>query len=276
MGRSTESRANFCGIIRSLLCIYFLTAPSAAQEWAKGRLENSPRHLEYATVKAGDRPVDCFIAYPEIATKAPAVVVIHDIYGFSEWIRGVADQLAEAGCIAIVPDLVSGTGPDGGGTDSFKSVDEVRRAVSKLKPEQVTSDLNAAAEYVAKLPAASGKVAVAGFCWGGGQSLRYATENDRLAAAYVFYGYQPVDDKAARRIKCPVYGFYAENDARINESIPGLTKLMSAVDKKFEPVSYKGAGHGFMRHGEDPAGNEANKRARDDAWVRWKKLLKNM
>src|SRR6186997_219680 len=99
MSRSSEPHANLRIVFQSLLCICLFVAPAAAQEWAKARLENSPRHLEYATVKAGDRSVDCFIAYPEVATKAPAVVVIHDIYGFSEWIRGVADQLAEAGCI---------------------------------------------------------------------------------------------------------------------------------------------------------------------------------
>src|SRR5215831_1278769 len=122
------------------------------QEWAKARLEKSPRHLEYATVKHDKREINCFVAYPEVSQKAPVVVVIHDISGFGEWIRGVCDQLAEAGYIAIVPDLISEMGPEKGGTESFKSIDDARRAVSKLKPEQVTADLNVVCNYARELP----------------------------------------------------------------------------------------------------------------------------
>jgi carboxymethylenebutenolidase len=259
----------------SLTIVSFANS-AMSQDWAKVRLEKSPRHLEYATVKYGNREVNCFVAYPEVSRKAPAVVIIHDISGFGDWIRGVCDQLAEAGYVAIVPDLLSEMGPDKGGTESFKSIDDARRAVSKLKADQVTADLNAVCDYAGKLPAATGSVSVAGFCWGGGQCLRYATNNDRIRAAFVFYGYEPVDAESIARVKCSVYGFYAENDARIGESIPGVTKLMSAAHKTYEPVIYKGAGHGFMRQGEDPAGTEANKRAREDAWLRWKKLLKTI
>jgi carboxymethylenebutenolidase len=258
------------------LFVFSHTSSAMSQDWAKARLEKSPRHLEYATVQYGNREVNCFVAYPEIPHKAPVVVVIHDISGFGDWIRGVCDQLGEAGYIAIVPDLISEMGPGKGGTESFKSIDEARKAISKLTPKQVTEDLNAVCDYAKKLPAANGSVAVAGFCWGGGQSLRYATNNDQLRAAFVFYGYEPIDAEAVARVKCPVYGFYAENDARIDASIPDVTKLMTAAHKTYEPVIYKGAGHGFMRQGEDPAGTEANKKARTDAWERWKKLLKTL
>lgn len=236
-------------------------------------MEKSPRHLEFDEVKHDDRVVECFVAYPEVPHKSHAIVVIHDISGMGEWIRGIADQLAEAGYIAIVPDLLSGMGPKGGGTAAFASIDDARRAIPKLPPDQITADLDAVAAYVSKLPAAKGSVSIAGFCWGGGQSLRYATNNTNLTSSFVFYGYEPVDAAAIRRVNCPVFGFYAENDARIDATIPDVEKLMKTEKKKYEPVIYKSAGHGFMRHGEDPAGNDANKQAREEAWVRWKKIL---
>jgi carboxymethylenebutenolidase len=258
--------------------VFFTAAAEIAQsqEWAKARLEKSPRHMEYATVKHGDREVSCFVAYPEVSHKAHAVVAIHDISGMGDWIRGVADQLAEAGYIAIVPDLVSGMGPNGGNAESFASVDDIRRAIPQLPVQQINADLIAAADYVRSLPAAKGTVSLAGFCWGGGQALRHATVNKELKAAFVFYGYEPIDADDVARVECPIYGFYAENDARINSTLPDVRKLMADAEKKFEPVTYNGAGHGFMRHGEDPAGIEANKQARDQAWVRWKELLKSL
>src|SRR2546426_6577185 len=132
-----------------------------AQDWAKARLDKSPRHLEWVKVKHGNREVNCFIAYPEVKDKAAAVVVIHEIFGLSEWVRGLTDQLAEAGYIAIAPDLLSGAAPGGGGTAELGGGDAVRKAIFSLPAEQITADLNAAAEYVAKLPACNGKVVVA-------------------------------------------------------------------------------------------------------------------
>ena len=252
-----------------------LVQHAAAQEWAKASLEASPRHMEYVTVTHGDRDVECFVAYPEVADKAHAVVLIHDISGMGDWIRSIADQLAAAGYVAIVPDLLSGMAPEGGGTEAFASIDDARRAIPKLPPEQISADLTAVADYVTKLPASKGTVSVAGFCWGGGQALRYATNNPQLSAAMVFYGYEPIDAEGVEHIDFPVYGFYAENDARINMSIPDVAKLMSAAGKTFEPLKYKDAGHGFMRHGQDPAGTAENKKAREDAWIRWKELLRN-
>lgn len=249
---------------------------ASAQEWAAARLENSPRHGEFVTVEHDDRSVECFIVYPEVAEKAHAVVVIHDISAMSDWIRGVCDQLAEAGYIAIVPDLLSEMGPENGGTSAFATIDDARRAIKKLPPDQITADLDAVADYVKKLPAAKGTVSVAGFCWGGGQSLRYATNNEDLSAAFVFYGYEPIDAEGVARIDFPVYGFYAENDARINAAFPEVKKLFADAKKTIEPVTYQGAGHGFMRQGEDPAGTPENKKAREDAWLRWKEILKKL
>jgi len=249
-----------------------------AQDWAKAKLDKSPRHMEDATVKHGKRDVKCFLVYPEVKDKATAVLVIHEIFGLTDWVRDTADQLAAAGYIAIAPDLLSGMAPKGGGTKDFAESDALRQAIMSLPPDQVTADLNAVAKYVNGLPAANGKLVVAGFCWGGGQSFRYATNNKHLKAAFVFYGTGPVDAADIARIACPVYGFYAEMDARIGATLPKTTELMKAADKTYEPVTYKGAGHGFMRAGEDPtstADNKAdNQKARADAWTRWKELLK--
>lgn len=246
------------------------------QDWAKERLEKSPRHLEYVKVKNGDREVNSFIAYPEVKEKATAVVVIHEIFGLTDWVRGVADQLAEAGFIAIAPDLLSGMAPGGGGTPELGAGDGVRKVIQGLPPEQVTTDLKAVAAYVSKLPAANGTVAVGGFCWGGTQTFRFATNDDTFKAAFVFYGSGPEDEAELKRITAPVYGFYGGNDARVNATLPKTTELMKKLGKRFEPVIYDDAGHGFMRAGEAPDASESNKKAREEAWKRWKDLLKQI
>jgi carboxymethylenebutenolidase len=253
-----------------------LTLPALApgQDWAKERLDKSPRHGEWVKVKHGNREVQSFVVFPEVKEKATAVVVIHEIFGLTDWVRGVADQLAEAGYIAIAPDLLSGVGPGGGGTDKLGK--GVGKAIRDLPKEQITADLNACADHVAKLPACNGKVTVCGFCWGGGECFRYATNRKDLKAAFVFYGSFNQTKDALAKINCPVYGFYAENDARINATIPESEKLMKELGKKYEPVTHDGAGHGFMRAGEAPDANEANKKARADAWKRWKELLKKV
>jgi carboxymethylenebutenolidase len=260
--------------------LLFLTAAllplgsAHAQDWAKARLDHSPRHLEWVKVTHGARDVQSFIAYPEVKDKATAVVVIHEIYGMTDWVRSVTDQLAEAGYIAIAPDLLSGMATNGGGSAELGS--NLGRVISSLPPDQITADLNAVLDYVAKLPACNGKVVVAGFCWGGGRSFRFATDNKSIKAALVFYGNPPAEGALAR-INCPVYGFYGENDARVTATVPQSIELMKKAGKTFEPVIYAGAGHGFMRAGEDPANTvEANKKARDAAWQRLKDLLKKI
>jgi carboxymethylenebutenolidase len=251
-------------------------SPTSAQEWAKARLEKSPRHMEWVKLKQGKREVNSFIAFPEVKEKATAVVVIHEIFGLTDWVRGVTDQLAEAGYIAIAPDLLSGSAANGGGTSDFKDGDAVRKAITSLPADQVTADLNAAVEYVAKLPACNGKVVVVGFCWGGGQSFRFATDNKDIKAAFVFYGTGPDKAEDIGHIKSPVYGFYAGNDARVNATIDKTTELMKDAKKTYEPVTYEGAGHGFMRAGEAPDASKENKKGRDEAWKRLKELLKNV
>jgi carboxymethylenebutenolidase len=255
----------------NLALVLLFTQGAAAQDWARERLEKSPRHREWVTVKHDARTVETFVAYPESQGQRPVVLVIHEIFGMTDWVQELADELAEAGYIAVAPDLLSGMGPNGGRSTAFTQ-DKAMEAVSHLNPDQVTADLNAAADYALKLPAGSGKLFVAGFCWGGGQSFRFATNRRDLAGAFVFYG-PPPEKEAMARIKAPVYGFYAGNDARINATLPATIENMRAAGKIFEPVTYEGAGHGFMRAGEAPDASEASKKARADAWARWKSLL---
>ncbi|MEO8436178.1 MAG: dienelactone hydrolase family protein [Pyrinomonadaceae bacterium] len=282
------------------------TAMRETQDWARARLAKSSRHQEWVKVKHGNREVNAFVVYPEVKKKATAVIVIHEINGMTDWVQSLTDQLAEAGYVAIAPDFLSGMGPGGGGTSSFTERNAVGAAIRDLPPDQITADLNAVADYVAKLPAANGKVAVTGYCWGGTQSFRYATNNPKLKAAFVFYGTAPMkeqemDKEALARIKAPVHGFYAGNDARINQTLPKTIEAMKELKKKYEPVTYEGAGHGFMRAGDAPeptapvakgdkeaddkaaadyqralTNYKANKKARDEAWVRWKMILSGL
>jgi len=290
---------------------HHLTSPTALlneeaiQDWAKQKVAKSPRHSEWVKVKNGTREVNSFVVYPESNKKATAVVVIHEIFGMSDWVQQLTDELAEAGYIAIAPDLLSGMGPNGGGTSSFDS-NGVRQAIGALPPDQITADLNAVADYVSKLPGANDKVAVTGYCWGGSQSFRFATNRPSLKAAFVFYGSAPgtnaqgqpyaVDKTVLGKIGAPVYGFYAENDMRIDATVPPTSEAMKELKKTYDPVTYAGAGHGFMRGGEpnapeppaaaagadeaavkkaanDLAIYKANRKARDDAWARWKAIL---
>lgn len=259
----------------ALLVALLPAASVLAQDWAKTRLEKSPRHTDVVKIKQGERQIESFLVFPEVKEKATAVLVIHEIFGLTDWVRSLTDQLAEAGYIAIAPDLLSGMGAKGRGTADFADRNSVMKAIRDLPAEQITADLNAVAKHVAELPACNGKVVVCGFCWGGGQSFRYAANNKDIKAAFVFYG-PPPTERDMEQIACPVYGFYGEMDNRINATLPKAKGAMKKAGKTYEPVVYDGAGHGFMRAGEDPAGNEANKKAREDAWKRWKELLKKV
>ena len=174
-----------------LIFLFLLTAQVAgAQDWAQARMAKSPRHHEWVTVKHDGRAVETLVVYPESKDKRPVVLVIHEIFGLTDWAQELADEVAEAGYIAVAPDLLSGMGPNGGRTDSFAE-GKATEAVSHLNPDQVTADLNAAADYGIKLPASNGKLFVVGFCWGGGQSFGFATNRADLAASFVFYGSPP-------------------------------------------------------------------------------------
>jgi carboxymethylenebutenolidase len=256
--------------------LLFAAAGLQAQDWAKAKLEKSPRHPEWVKLKHGGREVNCFVVYPEVKDKATTIVLIHEIFGLTDWACDMADELAAEGYIVIAPDLLTGSATNGGGTEELiKSGGNVGKAIQALPPDQITADLAAAVDYVKGIPAANGKVVVAGFCWGGGQSFRFAANNQKVKAAFVFYG-TPPDTGDLSKISCPVYGFYGGNDARVTATVPKATEDMKAAGKTYEPVTYDGAGHGFMRAGEAPDANDANKKARDDAFQRWIGLMKKI
>ncbi len=270
-------RFRSAAFVLSAALVCSVGSQARGQEWAKTRLAASSRHHEYVTLHHGSRSLQAFVVYPEVSRKATVVVLIHEIFGLSDWAKEMADELAAAGYVVVAPDLLSGAGPGGGNSDSFASQETTVKAVSGLDAAQVTADLDAAADYGKTLPAANGKVATVGFCWGGGKSFAFATHRADLAAAFVFYGPPPEDVKT---IAAPVYGFYAGNDARIGATLPATVEAMKGAGKKFEPVTYEGAGHGFMRAGEDPtatgAAVEANRKARDEGFARLTTLLKGL
>src|SRR6267378_2470231 len=154
-----------------------------AQDWAKERLNKSPRHGEWVDLKSGERTIKAFVVYPESKNKTPVVLVIHEIFGLTDWVRSLCDQLAENGVIAIAPDLLSG--------QAYADADAARKAISELSDAQIKADLDATSEYALKIPAGDGTLAVCGFCWGGGWVFQYANMNPKLKAAYSFYGTAP-------------------------------------------------------------------------------------
>lgn len=260
----------------ALLAAAAFVAQAGAQDWAKALLDKSPRHQEWVKIGHDGRFVDAFVVYPEVSHKAPVVLLVHEIFGLSDWARSMADDIAAMGYIVIAPDLLSRFGPNGGNTTAFADQQAVMKAVSGLDPDIVTADLHASADYALRLPAANGKLAVVGFCWGGGKSFLFATQRHKLNAAFVFYGPPPPVD-SMKSIAAPVYGFYGGNDARITATIPDTKSAMQAAGKNYDPVIYDGAGHGFMRAGEDPANTiPANTTARNEALKRLETLLKGM
>ena len=264
-----------CTGLATFALALFAGAADAQDDPSLARLESSPRHQEWVEVpSAKGRKVRSFLVFPETDKPVPAVIIIHENRGLTDWVRSVADQLAENGFVAIAPDLLSGTGRDGGGTESFKP-DMVTQGIYSLPAEQVTADLDAIAKYVRGLDATNDKLAVAGFCWGGGKSFEYATHNGDLDAAFVFYGSAP-DEAELKNVKVPVYGFYGGNDFRITGQVPKVTEALKSAGKSFEPVTYDAAGHGFMRAGEAADAEPANKKAMQEGWERWIAILRKL
>ena len=239
----------------------------ASEEAAKAALEASPRHGEMIDVAwAKDKaPLRTWIAYPERKDKAGVVVIVHEIFGLSDWIRGVADQLARDGFIAVAPDLISGLGPGGGGTDSVASRDDVVKLVRALTPEETLARLNAVRAYATKLPAAGGNLATIGFCWGGARSFAYAAASPPPDAAVVYYGTSP-DSGEVLRVKAPVLGLYGGDDARVNATIEPARAALEKLGRSYETHVYDGAGHGFLRAQSGREG--ANLKATQQAWPR--------
>ena len=239
----------------------------AGEQGAQAALESSPRHGEYVDVAwaAGRAPLRTWVSYPERKDKAGVVIVIHEIFGLSDWIRGVADQLAREGFIAVAPDLITGLGPGGGGTDSVASRDDVVKLVRGLTPEETLARLNAVRAHATRLPAANGRIATVGFCWGGARSFAYAAASPPPDAAVVYYGSSP-DSAEVLKVKAPVLGLYGADDARVNATIEPARAALGKLGRSYETQLYEGAGHGFLRAQSGREG--ANLKATQQAWPR--------
>jgi carboxymethylenebutenolidase len=211
--------------------------------------------------------------YPEVQGEADSVIVIHENRGLTDWVRVVADRLAESGFVAFCPDFLAGRGPGGGGTQSFADSDEARKAIYELTPDGVSAGIKASMKFLRDLPSTTDQVNVVGFCWGGGQAFRFATEEPSLRAAFVFYGQPP--ESGFEKLSCPVYGFYGQNDNRINATIEKTQEKTKALGKRYDPVVYPSVGHAFMRTGMDAGADEALKKAVSEAWARMLSLLRN-
>jgi len=236
-----------------------------SEDQAKAALDRSPRHGEFVDVKmpSGGTPIRTWISYPERKDKAGVVIVIQEVFGLTDWLRSVADQLAKEGFIAVAPDMISGMGPNGGGTDSVASRDDAVKLVRGLTPEETNRRLEAVRAWALTIPAANGRIATVGFCWGGGTSFAYAAVQPKLDAAVVYYGTSP-DAAALAKIQAPVEGFYGGDDARVDATIPSAEAEMKRLGKTYRPHVYDGAGHGFLR---DQAGRDgANWKAAQQAW----------
>ena len=234
----------------------------ASDDTARARLNASPRHGEWVKVESGGDTINAWVVYPERSDPAPVVLVIHEIYGLTDWIRSVADQLAAEGYIAITPDILTGKGPGGGGTESVDR-DGAVALVRALDRDEVVSRLNATAQYANSLPAAQDTLAVIGFCWDGSTSFAYAAAQPNLSAAVVYYGSSP-SAEALARIQAPVLALYGGDDARVNKTISAAETEMKRLGKSYQPEIYDGAGHGFLRAQE--ARDGANMRASERAW----------
>jgi len=237
--------------------------PAGAGDVAQ-RLASSPRHGEYVMIPtgAGDS-VRAWVVYPERSSKAPVVVVVHEIFGLSTWIRGVADRLAADGYIAIAPDLLTGKATPAPGTDTLTQA-VATSAIRLLKPEDVQRQLAAVGKYGMSLPAAEHSYGIVGFCWGGGTSFAHAVVSpEGLGAAVVYYGTSPAP-ASLKNVRVPVLGLYAGDDARVGATVPPADSAMRAMGKTFDVHSFAGAGHGFLR--QQDGKNGANMAAARQAW----------
>lgn len=211
----------------------------------------------------GETPLRTWVVYPGAGKLAPAVVLIHGIRGLNDWTRAAALQVAASGYVALAPDLVSGMGPEGGGFASMPTRDEVGLAMRKLTGAQIHAAIDAVRQHA--LTVSNGKTATIGFCWGGGESFRYAVNQPALDAAILFYGTSPETSTLAR-IRAPVLGLYGGDDERVNATIPDADAEMKRLGKVYEQEIYEGAGHAFLSRQAERDG--ANQRATEKGWTR--------
>ena len=236
---------------------------------AKATVARSKLRKEFVDIPVGDVKVHTWIEYPAVAGKVGTVIVMQHGAGMDDWVRGVADQLAQSGFLAVAPDVWSGTGPGGGGLDSFQFVDDAMKASAKVTSDETMRRFEAARDYALKLPQANGKTASLGFCAGGGNSFRFAGEVPELNGAVVFYG-APPEDSVMEKIHSPVIGFYGENDVRVTGAVEPTVAKMRKLGKTYEPHIYPKTTHSFVLF-QEVGGNPA---AIKDAWPRAIAFLK--
>lgn len=259
-----------------LLFAFVCSVNLQAQDYAVAQLENSPRHHEWIQIDSNERMLHTFVAYPEVSEPTPVVLVIHENRGLNNWARSFADQVAEKGFIAVAPDLISNTVEGFEKTSDFATSDDARSALYELDPDAVTRDLKATLEFARSIESGNGKVIVVGFCWGGSQSFRFATNiGSEIEQAVVFYGTGPREADVYQNIDVPVFGFYGGDDNRVNSTIEFSETNMDEFEKSFDYIIYEGAGHAFMRRGDDPNAtpDDPNKIARDAAWIEFVNIV---
>lgn len=267
--------------------------PSASQTAA--RLASSQRKSEWVKVAwepGSPDTVGAFVVYPaRTSAKAPVVIVIHENTCLINWNRGVADQVAAEGFIAIAPDLCSKVrgGP--------KNEELPRDSVQKILPGVTSAMRNAQIVAVAKwgmsLPDATPRYAVIGYCWGGGTVFMHAINGGiaGYSGGVAFYGtaYNNNADSLAK-ISKPLMLLNGAQDARIGAAMPAIDSIMKAGGKDYVGINYPNAIHGFLRAQGDSAfvrdstapdgrrlntvAMEGNTKATADAWPRTVAFLK--
>jgi carboxymethylenebutenolidase len=230
---------------------------------APARLAASPRHGEWAMIDVGTGDsIRAWIVYPERSSPAPVVLVIHEILGVTHWMRGVADQLAAEGFIAIAPDLMTSAGvPQGPDGDPVRN--QATAVIRALDPAVYQRQLSAIAAWGMALPAATDRYGIVGFCWGGTASFTHAAVAPGLDASVVYYGGSPATESLAG-IRAPVLGLYAGDDARVNTTVPPAEAELQRLGRSYEVHFFEGAGHGFLRQQDGRDG--ANMAASHAAW----------
>lgn len=230
---------------------------------AEERLEQSPRHGEFVKLDlpGTDVKLDTWVVYPERSDKAPAVIVVHEIMGLTDWVRAVADHLASQGFIALAPDMISGK----------ENTGNVTAVVRALEDEEIVERLDIVFDYAKSIPSCTGKVGITGFCWGGAVSFLYAAHQPELAASVPYYGTAP-DAEDLAQVEAPILAHYAEDDARVNVTLEPAEVALKEHGKSFEHHTYDGAGHGFLRAQEGRDG--ANRGAAAKAWPRTVEFLR--
>ena len=251
-------------------------APLGSDAWHTEKLRQSPRHRETITLAAEGRNRQALVVSPTTKEPVPVVLMIPEDQGLNNWAADMADQIAAMGYIVIVPDFLSGRGPNGGGRSSFPDIKSAMYNLIHIKEADLTADTNAWADYGNHLTGSNHKLAVVGFGWGGGRAFWWATQRHDLTAAFIFYDTAP-PASALAGLNAPVYAFYADHDARVTRQLETIKTNMQAAGKKYDSVLYPGSDHMFVRLGDEPGNiNPANLEARSAALARLQELLASM